>query len=112
MLASGTLKDRITFSRTETTQNDIGEQTTSWTEVVTCWANVKYQKGWRDMANGEVWLPNTIIVTIRWRSNVDDRMRIRWDGQEYYISAFNRSRDAGSITITATKIQAEDGKEE
>lgn len=111
MLASGTLKDRISFLRTEVTQNSIGEQTTSWEEALRCWANVKYQKGWRDMANGEVWMPNTIIVTIRWRDNVDERMRIRWDGQDYYISAFNRSRDAGSITITATKIQAEDGTE-
>lgn len=109
MLASGTLKDRISFLRTEVTQNSIGEQTTSWEEALRCWANVKYQKGWRDMTNGEVWMPNTIIVTIRWRDNVDERMRIRWDGQDYYISAFNRSRDAGSITITATKIQAEDG---
>lgn len=111
MLASGTLKDRISFLRTEVTQNSIGEQTTSWEETLRCWASVKYQKGWRDMANGEVWMPNTIIVTIRWRDNVDERMRIRWDGQDYYISAFNRSRDAGSITITATKIQAEDGSE-
>ena len=111
MLASGTLKDRIIFLRTEVSQNSIGEQTTSWEEALRCWANVKYQKGWRDMANGEVWMPNTIIVTIRWRDNVDERMRIRWDGQDYYISAFNRSRDAGSITITATKIQAEDGSE-
>lgn len=111
MLASGTLKDRISFLHTEVTQNSIGEQTPSWEEALRCWANVKYQKGWRDMANGEVWMPNTIIVTIRWRDNVDERMRIRWDGQDYYISAFNRSRDAGSITITATKIQAEDGTE-
>lgn len=111
MLASGTLKDRIIFLRTEVSQNSIGEQTTSWEEALRCWANVKYQKGWRDMANGEVWMPNTIIVTIRWRDNVNERMRIRWDGQDYYISAFNRSRDTGSITITATKIQAEDGTE-
>lgn len=111
MLASGTLKDRIIFLSTEVSQNSIGEQTPRWEEALRCWANVKYQKGWRDMANGEVWMPNTIIVTIRWRDNVDERMRIRWDGQDYYISAFNRSRDAGSITITATKIQAEDGSE-
>lgn len=98
--------------RTEVTQNEIGEQTTAWTPMLTCWGTVKYQKGWRDMANGEVWLPNTVIITIRWRNDVDERMRIRWDNQDYYISSFNRSRDAGSITITATKIQAEDGKEE
>lgn len=112
MLASGPLKDRITFLRTEVTQNDIGEQTTAWTPMLTCWGTVKYQKGWRDMANGEVWLPNTVIITIRWRNDVDERMRIRWDNQDYYISSLNRSRDAGSITITATKIQAEDGTEE
>ena len=91
MIESGTLNDRIRFLSPVTIRNKYGEQLTSWELSYSCWA-------------GEVWLPNTVSVLVRYTNKIHDRQRIVWNDSTYRIESFNASKKDGSATIIATKI--------
>ena len=104
MIESGTLNDRIRFLSPVTIRNKYGEQLTSWELSYSCWAKVTYNKGVRAITAGEVWLPNTVSVLVRYTNKRHDRQRIVWNDSTYRIESFNASKKDGSATIIATKI--------
>lgn len=53
---------------------------------------------------GEVWLPNTVSILVRYTNKIHDRQRITWNDSTYRIESFNASKKDGSATIIATKI--------
>lgn len=81
---SGNLKHRITFLKPP---GEIvnGWPTTEWTEYVTVWAEIKTQKGRRLFESAAVQMQDLKTFGIRYRKDVDDKMRIRHKGQDYDI---------------------------
>lgn len=103
MINSGMLRDRIVMLAPTTSNNDYGEQAVTWADYYACRARVTYSKGQRAIDGGEIWLPNTIAVLMRYRSGLNDRMRLRWNGDLYRIDAMKSLHDEGRIDIIATK---------
>lgn len=103
---AGAFDDRITILKSVVNRGNYGEQSQEWSELCKCWAKVTYKRGQRAIESGEVWLPNTIVVTIRYRSDVDDRMRLVVDGDTYAIDSLNSRRKEGIVQITCTKIDS------
>lgn len=113
MIESGTLKDRISFLSVIKGRSEFGSQDSSnWAETVKKWAKVTYNKGARAINMGEMWLPNTISVLIRYDNRINERMRFRWNGSLYRIDSLNMSKSDGSGTIVATKLdEGTDGEQ-
>lgn len=108
MLSGGSLDDRVVFLRAAVSRNDYGEQVTEWAEAYRCHARVVFKKGEKALSDGEVWLPHTIAVTIRWTPRVDERMRLRWDGKEYAIESLNGTCREGQLVMTASRVEKEE----
>ena len=105
MIDSGSLTERIKFLEPETSKGKYGSRVIdNWNPVYVCWANVKYNKGTRAISAGEVWLPNTIAILVRYTSKINERQRILWDSKIYRIDSFNSSKKTGSTTIVATRV--------
>ena len=111
MIESGTLTERIQFMSADITRDDYGGQVTSWNPTYACWAKVTYNKGARAITMGEIWLPNTISVLIRYTDKVDERQRMIWNNKTYRIDSLNSSKRDGSATIVATRVDEGTGKE-
>ena len=71
------------------------------------WARVTYQKGARALDMGDVWIPNGIVVTLRWTMGVTERCRLVWEGRTYQIESLNGSRHEGQWTIVASRVNSE-----
>nr|DAJ47721.1 MAG TPA: Putative head tail adaptor [Caudoviricetes sp.] len=113
MIDSGSLNDRIRFMEAVVGKGSYGDRViTGWNPVYSCWAKVTYNKGNRAISAGEVWLPNTISVLLRYNSKVNERHRVVWDGKTYRIDSLNASKKDGSITIVATRVDEGTGEEE
>lgn len=104
------LDDRVGFFAPVVTRNEYGEQVTEWVSAYRCRARVQFKRGEKALGEGEVWLPRTIAVTIRWTDRVDERMRLYWDGKDYAIESLNGTRREGQMVIVASRVEGkEDG---
>lgn len=104
MLRAGSLSERISILVPSVERGEYGEQEVVFTKKRTVWASVAYQKGVQALTAGEVWMSNSISITMRNNSLVNDRCRLEWDGKTYAIESFNRSKVDGSIAIICNVI--------
>lgn len=109
MLSSGKLNERVSILAPTTTRGAHGEQITTFDEVVKVWANVIFQRGSQALTMGDVWMNRSIVVTMRNNKVITERCRLRWDEKEYIIESLNRSAHDGSITLTASVVEVENG---
>lgn len=104
MLTAGLMTERVTWLEAETVVNDLGEQHSTWTEKLSTWAQVKLADGTRDDQSGNVVLTQSVQLWVRWRSELHDRMRFRYQGQLYAINVFKPSYTDGSIEVKGYRI--------
>lgn len=130
MINAGDLKDHVSFWRPTVTTNDYGEQLTEWKEVYRCRARVQFRTGRRAIGEGEVWNPTTVVVTARYARSLGGGalttqsgqllaagvfwkdvpllmaagLRMRWNGQEYFIDAMNEADGQATLTCTAVEL--------
>ena len=109
MITASTLAYRVAILRPVTVRDIYGAQSVRYAYVRDVWADVKFKKGNRALDHGEVWLPTTIVITTRLHSDINERVRLRWDGKVYQIDSLNRDRINGSLTITATEVDKGSG---
>lgn len=102
MISAGLLTEVVRLQDFAYTRNDSGEQVQGYSEIATIRANVKYNKGSRALAQGEVWMPTTIVVTCRYAKAWLSCRRLCWQDKWYLCDSVNGDRVSGTITITAT----------
>ncbi|MEQ1573632.1 MAG: phage head closure protein [Vicinamibacterales bacterium] len=90
MLAAGTLRHRITIEHPVEVQDEAGEPTKQWQEIpaqARVWAKREDLAGRELFQAQQVNAQVTTQFTIRWRSDIDARMRVVSDGVTYPIEA-------------------------
>ena len=109
MISSGLLKYRISFLQADVDRNSFGEQIQTWNTAYTCRADVKFSKGSRAILAGEVWNPTSVVITCRRSDKINNRQRIRWEGNQYNIVSMNPDAADRSLTIIADLINENNG---
>jgi len=97
----GKLDQQITLQSLVET-NDEGSLTQAWSTQATVYAHVKTQSGAEAFEAARVNARETIRVMIRYRTDVTTKWRMQWSGQNYDITAVDRSsRRSGELWLTA-----------
>lgn len=84
----GALNERITFQAYTSYPDGIGGETREWADIATnptVWARVMPKSGREDRAEDRVTATAMTVFQIRYRSDIDETMRIAWEGEYYNI---------------------------
>lgn len=84
--------------------NDVGEQTTEYIAKLTTRANVRYDRGNRDIENNEIVYNYNISFIVRRYVDVDEFDIIRWNNKQYRILSVEPQKELQQITIQTEKI--------
>jgi SPP1 family predicted phage head-tail adaptor len=82
----GSLNKRIIFQEYTTTENEMGDSISTWVDFATVWASVTNLSGREYFAAMQVQAENTVKFTIRCNKNIDETMRIIFEGNNYNIN--------------------------
>jgi len=106
MVSAGYLDQRVEVLTPEYTGRSIGgQQVVTWKSEGTRAAAVKYLKGSRLLEMGDVWLPSTVVITMRYTDKVTERSMLIWNKKRYRIVAPpNGTLREGTLTITADLV--------
>ncbi len=85
MPTATTLTERVTLQQRSASVDALGQQSTSWTDVATVWAEVKPLSARDFQAAEQTQASSSIRVHIRNRAGVVATMRIQWDGRPWDI---------------------------
>lgn len=107
MARPGKLDQRVTFQAYTITSDGGGGQTKTWADIAsapTVWAHVRSGSGKEQFEEDRTNATGMTVFVIRNRSDIDERMRIVWGGDNHNIRHIAR---AGSremyLTITAER---------
>ena len=104
MIASGTMDERVGIQKPTMTRGASGSQVITFANIGSRWASVKYLKGARALAGGELYMASNISVTMRSMAELTDDCRLVWNDKTYRITSLNRSRSEGTVSILAEVI--------
>ena len=103
-MKSGPLRDRVTVQVQSSTQDDIGQPLTTWTDVALLWANVQYTSGLSAIRSGMDTSNVKASIRIRYRTGINPGMRVMFGTTEFSIEAVLPDKTAGVIDLVcATK---------
>ena len=81
----GALDQLITIEEAQTTPDGSGGQNVSWTTLAQAWAMVKPVRLSESERQGAVRAGRGYLFTIRRRTDLDEAMRIAWNGESFNI---------------------------
>lgn len=84
----GKLDKRVTFQAYTLASDGIGGQVKTWANLATnptVWASVLAGSGREAFLEDRTTATAMVMFTIRNRDDLDERMRIQWDGETYNI---------------------------
>lgn len=104
-MRAGLLTDPITFKKATITKNKYGQEETSWNDYIVTRGNVKFNSGSRVTENNEIINTYTVTFTVRCYHDIDEFMRILWNGKTYRILSIEYGdRTKQSITVIGELI--------
>ena len=89
MTAAGKLRRRVTIQEPEVTRGDTGGEVVTWADLATVWANIKPLTG-QELLAARQSVATALVTTqieIRYRSDLDSKMRVVHGSQVYEIVA-------------------------
>jgi SPP1 family predicted phage head-tail adaptor len=78
---SGDLRRRITIQSRDSQQDTFGQQSTSWVDVLSCWAQISPANGREQLAGDAQQAETTHRITIRYRPGITAAMRVVYEGR-------------------------------
>ena len=103
-MQAGLLKERITIEQPIISQNVYGANELEWSTFIDTRASVNYTSGNRMTANNEVVWSHQVNFTVRVYHDVNENMRIIWQGRKYRILAIEPDKDKQRQTIRTELI--------
>lgn len=85
-MQAGKLDQRITIESATTAADGVGEMIKTWTTLAVVWAHIKTRSGKEIFSTG-VQAEVDISFRIRYRTGLDNTMRILYEGNYYDIAA-------------------------
>jgi SPP1 family predicted phage head-tail adaptor len=99
------MNHRITLLRRAITRDAAGQPTEDWADVATIWADVRFQTGAEVLrANAEVAIKRASI-RIRARADVNEAMRVRYQGGEYEVKSALPDNDRSFMFLVAESVK-------
>lgn len=92
LMGIGELKHRITFQKLTTSINENGFETEGFIEFKTVWASISNLSGREYFAAAEVQKERTIKFKMRAIFDIDETMRIAFQGKHYNITSIDNIR--------------------
>ena len=86
VIAAGDFDQRVTLQSRNTAKDAYGQDTITWTDVCTVWAQVQALRGREFFAAAQVQQEQTVKVRIRYRSDVLTTWRLVWQGRNHDIT--------------------------
>lgn len=95
ILDIGQLDRRVTIRQYTETENDRGEVIDTWSNLATVFAGLSYSTNTEKVEGEKETVFGTVDFLIRYRSDVDEKMKIRFDGEDYDIKSIIRHDKRG-----------------
>lgn len=83
---AGQLDQRVTLQSRSVVTDAAGQDTITWVDVATVWAQCQALRGREFFAAAQVQQEQTVKVRIRYRADVVQTMRLVWQGRAYDIT--------------------------
>lgn len=103
-MRAGNLHYPITIQEPTAIKDGYGANSIDWRDVISTRSQVTYNSGNRQNQNNEIIHCYTVTFTIRLYHNVNEQMRIVWNGNKYRILSINRELYKQSTTIVTELI--------
>jgi SPP1 family predicted phage head-tail adaptor len=103
-MQAGKLSERITVKSRSVTLDAYGQEVVTWVDLCTVWAQVVYPMNRReDFGAGQIQEINPVHFIIRYRTDIDQTMRVVWNGRNHDIEA------VAHVGHVSTRLKAIDG---
>ena len=86
-LNAGDLNQRITLQSKAAGVDALGQDSTTWSDVATVWAQAQPIRGREYFAAGQTQSEVSVRFRIRYRSGIDSTMRVLWNSQAHDIES-------------------------
>jgi SPP1 family predicted phage head-tail adaptor len=83
----GQLRNLVKLQRRTAGQDAIGQPLTTWADVVSVWADIRYLRGLEAIKAGAQASTSQVSIRIRWRTDVTSDMRVLYGTTAYAILA-------------------------
>ena len=86
MLNAGALDQRVTLQSRSVVTDAYGQDTITWVDIATVWAQCQALRGREFFAAAQVQQEQSVKVRIRYRADVDQKTRLVWNGINHDIT--------------------------
>lgn len=86
-MRAGRLRNRLVIERATMVQQSNGELTPSWATLATVWGEVKDLRGTELIDGQQAEATMSTKITMRYRTGIDARDRVTWNGHVYEVVA-------------------------
>jgi len=105
-MRAGSAYHRVKFYAKVSTRGDYNESSDTWpTVTITTRGEVRHSGGARTLSNEEKFYSKNMELTVRYRSEIEETMRVQIDDGDYYIITYmeelGRKQD---LRLTLEKI--------
>lgn len=102
----GDLRHRITLQKYIETTDQEGFSTQEWQDIATVWASVENLYGREYWQAAAIQAENTVKFTIRYRKDIDNTMRIKFQNKLYNIISVDNIKYRNEyIEIKAKEVE-------
>lgn len=110
-MQAGKLDQRVTlFSRGTPTLDAAGQDTITWVEVATVWAQRITQRSAEAVAAAQMGDDDLVELHIRYRADVGTTWRLEWAGDGYDITSVSAYGGRGDRTRLLCRRGVKDGR--
>ena len=85
MIHAGALNKKITIQYQAKARDSFGAEVITWTDAATVWAKITPLRGKEFFAAQQINAESTIKISIRYRSNINTTMRLKYGSRYFYI---------------------------
>lgn len=103
-MQSGSLKEKISFYRKEVKTSEYGDTKISYEKYKDTSAQVEYNTGSREVINSEITYPVTRTFHVRFYHEIEESMRILYQGKYYQITSIEPIRSRNEKIILADLV--------
>ena len=106
----GRFRERVALQRRVVGVDALGQESTSWADVATLWAEVLPIRGREYFAASQMQAPTDVRIRIRWRTGVEPTMRVAWKGQPHEVVSVIDPEGRGAVLELMCVAGLRDGR--
>lgn len=106
-MMGGRLNHRITIEVATETKDAAGQPVASWSTFATVWADRRDVKGGERFASSQNIAERAATFRIRWRGDVNEKMRVLDEGATYEIVGIAGDRRGGWLELSCSSQNPE-----